>query len=74
MSSANVRYLASANEQDYFLFKEGPAKFLFCFSTYIRRPRPEKNMNGGTCSLSLWRVGRGSKHMLLELIHGLFIT
>jgi hypothetical protein len=26
------------------------------------------------CSLSLWRVGRGSKHMFLELIHGLFIT
>jgi hypothetical protein len=26
------------------------------------------------CSLSLWRVARGSKHMFLELIHGLFIT
>ncbi len=26
------------------------------------------------CSLSLWRVVRGSKHMFLELIHGLFIT
>jgi hypothetical protein len=26
------------------------------------------------CSLSLWRVARGSKHMSLELIHGLFIT
>ncbi len=27
-----------------------------------------------TCSLSLWRVVRGSKLMHLELIHGLFIT
>ncbi len=27
-----------------------------------------------TCSLSLWRVAQGSKHMFLELIHGLFIT
>ncbi len=27
-----------------------------------------------SCSLSLWRVARGSKHMFLELIHGLFIT
>ncbi len=26
------------------------------------------------CSLSLWRVARGSKRMFLELIHGLFIT
>ncbi len=26
------------------------------------------------CSLSLWRVARGSKLMFLELIHGLFIT
>ncbi len=26
------------------------------------------------CSLSLWSVARGSKHMFLELIHGLFIT
>jgi hypothetical protein len=26
------------------------------------------------CSLSLWRVARGSKLMRLELIHGLFIT
>ncbi len=26
------------------------------------------------CSLSLCRVARGSKHMFLELIHGLFIT
>jgi hypothetical protein len=26
------------------------------------------------CSLSLWRVVRGSKLMHLELIHGLFIT
>ncbi len=26
------------------------------------------------CSLSLWRVARGSKHMFLELIHGLFTT
>ncbi len=26
------------------------------------------------CSQSLWRVARGSKHMFLELIHGLFIT
>ncbi len=26
------------------------------------------------CSLSLWRAARGSKHMFLELIHGLFIT
>ncbi len=31
-------------------------------------------MQDGTCSLSLWRVARGSKHMFLELIHGLFIT
>jgi hypothetical protein len=30
--------------------------------------------DGGECSLSLWRVARGSKHMFLELIHGLFIT
>ncbi len=29
---------------------------------------------GGECLLSLWRVARGSKHMFLELIHGLFIT
>jgi hypothetical protein len=29
---------------------------------------------GMNCSLSLWRVARGSKHMFLELIHGLFIT
>jgi hypothetical protein len=28
----------------------------------------------GTCSLSLWRVVRGSKLMHLDLIHGLFIT
>jgi hypothetical protein len=27
-----------------------------------------------SCSLSLWRVARGSKRMFLELIHGLFIT
>ncbi len=27
-----------------------------------------------SCPLSLWRVARGSKHMFLELIHGLFIT
>ncbi len=27
-----------------------------------------------TCSLSLWRVVRGSKLMHLDLIHGLFIT
>jgi hypothetical protein len=26
------------------------------------------------CSLSLWRVVRGSKLMHLDLIHGLFIT
>jgi hypothetical protein len=26
------------------------------------------------CSLSLWRVARGSKRMFLELIHGFFIT
>jgi hypothetical protein len=26
------------------------------------------------CSLSLWRLARGSKLMRLELIHGLFIT
>jgi hypothetical protein len=26
------------------------------------------------CSLSLWRVARGSKLMHLDLIHGLFIT
>ncbi len=31
----------------------------------------EQNFN---CSLSLWRVVRGSKLMHLELIHGLFIT
>ncbi len=29
---------------------------------------------GQSCSLSLWRVARGSKLMRLELIHGLFIT
>ncbi len=29
---------------------------------------------GNCCSLSLWRVARGSKLMFLELIHGLFIT
>jgi hypothetical protein len=28
----------------------------------------------GQCSLSMWRVVRGSKLMHLELIHGLFIT
>jgi muconolactone delta-isomerase len=28
----------------------------------------------GNCSLSLWRVARGSKLMFLELIHGLFTT
>jgi hypothetical protein len=27
-----------------------------------------------SCSLSLWRVARGSKLMRLELIHGFFIT
>jgi hypothetical protein len=26
------------------------------------------------CSLSLWRVVRGSKLMHLDIIHGLFIT
>jgi hypothetical protein len=30
--------------------------------------------NGDICSLSLWRVARGSKLMCLELIHGFFIT
>ncbi len=29
---------------------------------------------GKECSLSLWRVVRGSKLMHLDLIHGLFIT
>jgi hypothetical protein len=29
---------------------------------------------GTSWSLSLWRVAQGSKHMFLELIHGLFIT
>jgi hypothetical protein len=32
-----------------------------------------KNL-GGSCSLSLWRVARGSKLRRLELIHSLFIT
>jgi hypothetical protein len=31
------------------------------------------HMAEGTCSLSLWRVVRGSKLMHLELVHGLFI-
>jgi hypothetical protein len=31
-------------------------------------------MSQRCCSLSLWRVARGSKLMRLELIHGLFIT
>ncbi len=31
-------------------------------------------LNSDCCSLSLWRVVRGSKLMHLELIHGLFIT
>ncbi len=30
--------------------------------------------SGTPCLLSLWRVARGSKHMFLELIHGLFLT
>ncbi len=33
-----------------------------------------KGISNTACSLSLWRVARGSKHMFLELIHGLFIT
>ncbi len=31
------------------------------------RTAPQRSTN---CSLSLWRVARGSKHMFLELIHG----
>ncbi len=31
-------------------------------------------LRNSSCSLSLWRVARGSKLTLLELIHGLFIT
>jgi hypothetical protein len=34
----------------------------------------EKIQKQQYCSLSLWRVARGSKRMFLELIHGLFIT
>jgi hypothetical protein len=34
----------------------------------------QNEMHRAKCSLSLWRVARGSKHMSLELIHGLFIT
>jgi hypothetical protein len=33
-----------------------------------------KKVESYTCSLSLWRVVRGSKLMHLDLIHGLFIT
>jgi hypothetical protein len=32
------------------------------------------NQQNSNCSISLWRVVRGSKLMHLELIHGLFIT
>ncbi len=32
------------------------------------------NSFNSSCSLSLWRVVRGSKLMDLDLIHGLFIT
>ncbi len=35
---------------------------------------PSLSAWGSGCSLSLWRVARGSKLMRLELIHGLFIT
>ncbi len=35
---------------------------------------PGDRRTSRVCSLSLWRVARGSKLMRLELIHGLFIT
>ncbi len=37
-------------------------------------PSTGQGPNNNICSLPLWRVARGSKHMRLELIHGLFIT
>jgi hypothetical protein len=37
-------------------------------------PWKRKLFPGSDCSLSLWRVVRGSKLMHLDLIHGLFIT
>jgi hypothetical protein len=38
------------------------------------KERVKYNTNNINCSLSMWRVARGSKRMFLELIHGLFIT
>jgi hypothetical protein len=45
-----------------------------CKLKFVICPFADEQTNGSYCSLSLWRVARGSKHMSLELIHGLFIT
>jgi hypothetical protein len=39
-----------------------------------KKGRQKWKIGEGRCSLSLWRVARGSKLMRLELIHGSFIT
>ncbi len=61
------------------MIKKRRSKVSFCFSLNILFSkkyvsRIMKMFLYPYCSLSLWRVARGSKHMFLELIHGLFIT
>ncbi len=56
----------------YTVFDNG--RCMICDSDDIVDAGSSKNVGFTDCSLSLWRVVRGSKLMHLDLIHGLFIT